>query len=383
MESETLLIKSLQNLLLTDKSTIDTNKSEGDYILDLAVQNSSDPLIAAVYSDFTIRLMSKNGLKHSSTISGHKDTVTKVQFGQSDVHMVYSCSKDKTIRCWDTRTSTTKEVKLFQAPPAVTSEFLSLDVSHSDLLLCAGTEMVDNDSYLLFWDNRQNSLLGCYSECHQDDVTQVCFQPGSDRNLASGSADGLVCIFDLAETSEDDALQITANAESDVSRVGWCGGQNGTDCVYCVTSDNSFRVWDAQEGDNCCTVSNLSEVYEGGAVDYIVDCIPELTACSNNRSTAVLLTGSYSGHLRLLSCTDQDNVKCTLSSLDAGHTATVRCSHWDSKTQTLLTGGEDSQVCLWSPGPLTQISNKSSKAESRGKMIVTEHSRKPYNKTKK
>ncbi|CAG5130260.1 unnamed protein product, partial [Candidula unifasciata] len=243
---ETSLLKALENLHLADKSAVQISNPEEDYVLDLAVQNGSDdPLLAAVCSNFTVQLMSRNRLTHISTISGHVDTITKVHFGKTDCNLVYTSSKDKTARCWDIRVSNTKEVQLFKAPSAVEAELLSLDISHSDRLLCAGTEQAGTDSYLLFWDTRQNSLLGCYNECHQDDVTQVCFQPGSDRYLASGSADGLVCTFDLTETEEDDALQITSNAGSDVARVGWCGSNNN--CVYAVTSDNVFHVWDALE----------------------------------------------------------------------------------------------------------------------------------------
>ncbi|BFZ19466.1 hypothetical protein BsWGS_22504 [Bradybaena similaris] len=261
---------------------------------------------------------------------------------------------------------------------------LSLDISHTDRLLCAGTEQTASDSYLLFWDTRQNSLLGCYSECHQDDITQVCFQPGSDRYLASGSADGLVCTFDLTETAEDDALQITSNAESDVARVGWCGSK--VDCVYCVTSDNVFHVWDAHEGDSCCTVDCFSGASEGASVDYIIDCIPEVTA-STDRSSAVLLVGSHGGSLQLLLCSDRSADTRTLASLNGGHTATVRCSKWDAKTQSLLTGGEDSLVCLWSTGPSVQFSDKGNKTKSlakiKGKVSVSEHAKKPYSKKQK
>ncbi|CAL1536514.1 unnamed protein product [Lymnaea stagnalis] len=373
------IISIMRQLQLTDKSAIQLNKSDPDYIIDLSYQESNnDPLIAAACSNFTIRLMSRTRLTPVSTIKGHKDTITKVQFGKTDDHLVFSCSRDKSIRCWDTRTSPVKEAQTYKTPPSVKADILSLDVSSSDRLLCAGTEMVSNDSYLLFWDCRQTNVLGCYGDCHQDDITQVSFQPGSDRFLASGSADGLLCTFDLQETSEDDALQITCNAMSDVSRVGWCG-KDRQQCVYCVTSDHSVHVWEALQGETYCTVSDLTNSPKMPS-DYIIDCIPELSAIDDKHSV-VVLTGTHSGLLRLMSCSDEGAHQ--LTDLKNGHTATVRCSHWDSKTKTLLTGGEDSLVCLWSSEGSTKVLVTQTKSSGKIKSKQADDDKKPYSKKKK
>lgn len=58
--------------------------------------------------------------------------------------------------------------------------------------------------------------MGAYSDSHDDDVTQVKFHPENKDILASGSTDGLVNIFNVSESSEDDALQMTLNTESSV-----------------------------------------------------------------------------------------------------------------------------------------------------------------------
>ena len=46
--------------------------------------------------------------------------------------------------------------------------------------------------------------------------TQVCFHPDNADRLATGSTDGLVCIFDISQTSEDDALSLVLNSCSTV-----------------------------------------------------------------------------------------------------------------------------------------------------------------------
>ena len=50
---------------------------------------------------------------------------------------------------------------------------MSFDVNCKGQFLCAGTEKIKDDSYLLFWDVRSNKLLGGYWESHEDDISFV------------------------------------------------------------------------------------------------------------------------------------------------------------------------------------------------------------------
>ncbi|KAK3781930.1 hypothetical protein RRG08_053848 [Elysia crispata] len=380
------LLKDLENLSLAQKSSVNAKPTDVDYVVDISVQASRDsnPLIAAASSNSSICLMSKANLQLISTIQGHTDTITKVQFCKSNSHILYSSSKDKTLRCWDTRSS--KQAQFFQTPVSINVELLSMDVSQSGRLLCAGTESTKKESYLLFWDNRQPIGLGCYCECHQGDITQLSFQSGSDKNLASGSSDGLVCTFDLSEQCEDDSLQTTSNAESDVARVSWCGEDNS--CVYAVTTDNMFHVWDSLEGDSLSSIQSLEEVQgstKNSSVDYILDCLPSLTAAAGDRSSAVLLTGTYSGSADVLWHREENNTN-TVCSLSGGHSAPLRCSHWDAETRTLLTGAEDSVVCLWSieqseTSPVNIKTKHQGKMKSRTSLSSSE--KRPYDKSKR
>ena len=93
---------------------------------------------------------------------------------------------------------------------------LSFDINQNDLVLCGGTELVDEDSYLLFWDVRSTKLLGAYWESHSDDITTVKFSPVNGTYLATGSTDGLLNVFNLVATTEDDALEYSFNTESSV-----------------------------------------------------------------------------------------------------------------------------------------------------------------------
>lgn len=49
----------------------------------------------------------------------------------------------------------------------------SFDVDCQDRIICAGTEELFGDVYLLFWDIRACKMLGAYWYSHAEDVTQV------------------------------------------------------------------------------------------------------------------------------------------------------------------------------------------------------------------
>lgn len=380
------LLRDLESLSLSNKSFVNVGTADEDYVVDISAQASSEtkPVIAAASSNFLISLLSLETLQPHSTLKGHTDTITRVKFCKSQQNLLYSSSKDKSLRCWDVRSS--RQAQKFEIPSTLRADLLSMDVSESGRLLCSGTESVKKESYLLFWDCRLPTVLGCYSECHQDDITQLSFQPGSDKLLASGSSDGLVCSFDLAETCEDDALQMTFNAESDVARVSWCGKDNS--CIYALTEDNLFYVWDSLEGDELCNIQGLSDLQGSKttpSLDYILDCVPSLTAASGDRSSAVVLTGSYNGEAHLMMHQGDGDTK-TVCSLVGGHSAQLRCSHWDLQTKMLLTGGEDSVVCLWSfqDSVLPTAPGKSkTQAKMRNRVRLSGSVKKPYDKPKR
>lgn len=48
-----------------------------------------------------------------------------------------------------------------------------MDVSCNGRMLCAGSQLADDDAYLVFWDNRNTGPLGGYWNSHTDDITQV------------------------------------------------------------------------------------------------------------------------------------------------------------------------------------------------------------------
>lgn len=52
-----------------------------------------------------------------------------------------------------------------------------MDISCNGRILCAGSQLVEDDAYLVFWDNRLPKPLGGYWNSHTDDITQVILVP--------------------------------------------------------------------------------------------------------------------------------------------------------------------------------------------------------------
>lgn len=78
----------------------------------------------------------------------------------------------------------------------------------------------EDRSKILFYDLRQSSVrpLGCYKESHSSSVVCLKFAPNSNEFLLSGGSDGLVNVYDLKQSSEDDALFHSFNCECSVAK---------------------------------------------------------------------------------------------------------------------------------------------------------------------
>lgn len=327
----------LQSLNLSDKSAIALEKVEENYILDVAVQNKpgAQKLVAATSSNHEIRLYQYADLTMTGKLEGHSDVITGIQFAHTEENMLYSSALDQCIKCWDERSG--RCVQTFQAPGEIKG-FSSFGINCNDRVIAGGTECLTTaeDIHIIFWERRKAEVMGSYTESHQDDITQVKFHPSQPDSLATGSTDGLVCVFDISQTSEDDAILWTFNTESSVSKIGWTG-EKQTD-VYCITHDDALHVWDSVEGDDILSKTNIKdELQDKNPVEYMVDCL--------FTDSLHLVMGTHSGDLQIMTTDEPQKIVKTLK---GGHTATVRCLHWDNSTHTLLTGAEDSLLCKWS-----------------------------------
>ena len=228
-------------------------------------------------------------------------------------------------------------------------------------MVCAGTEQLDEESLLVFWDARVAGStagtaaaappLGVYSESHSDDVTQVRFHPRDKDRLATGATDGLVNVFDLRRGGEEDALLATCNSGSSAGAVRWAGPR--LDRLLCLSDSDGLHLWDLARLDteeplalySAADARALTPLAGGGSVDYLVGG-QWLEAAQR----LLVVGGGSEGALHLLECSER-GLELLGSPPGPGHTAVVRCFLWDEAGGgALVTAGEDAQLLLWKPG---------------------------------
>ncbi|XP_003978680.2 WD repeat-containing protein 89 [Takifugu rubripes] len=318
---------------------------ERTYLLDVAAH--PDGLLAASSSDFTIRLHNKSTLDSVGQLKGHSGPLAGVVFSHSSPDLLYSASADGTVRCWDVRRPAIQAAQVFRSDPS--HSYCSFDLSCCDTIVCAGTAQVNKeDSFIVFWDVRKQGggLLGVYSESHSDDITQVRFHPRDKDRLASGSTDGLVNVFDLSRGTEDEALLSTCNSNSSASAICWCGADYSR--LLCLSHDEGLHLWDLRQLDTdepltVYSTFDARSLDDVGAVDYLVG-----GRWLEKAQKLLVVGGKNSGEVHLMECRDKG--LSLLRSLVGGHTSTVRCFLWDEAEDSVVTGGEDSQLLLWRTG---------------------------------
>uniref|UniRef100_A0A2S2RB18 WD repeat-containing protein 89 n=1 Tax=Sipha flava TaxID=143950 RepID=A0A2S2RB18_9HEMI len=148
------------------------------YILNLDAQKLGQSLrVATAHTDHTCRVYGiEAGSKSFTECLDHEDQIIDVKFGSKDSQIssiVFTGSDNGTIKLWDLRLKE-KCISVFKdetdgSPKPITC----FDVSCDGRFIVAGTEVLKDDSFLLFWDIRTTNLLGGYWDTHYGDITQV------------------------------------------------------------------------------------------------------------------------------------------------------------------------------------------------------------------
>lgn len=348
-------------------------KDEGAYVFDGAL-NSDSNILAAFLSSNNIKLYALESLQNITCLSGHKKTVTGVRFSCQDPNSLYSSSLDGTICLWDIRKQGKPALSFKDDTGQNLKPIASFDINQDEQFVCAGTEIIHEDAFLVFWDVRTTKLLGGYWNSHSDDITQVKFHPEKSSHMASGAVDGLINIFDLSESCEDDALMQTLNTGSSVGKLAWCPTSMG-DKISCITHIEEHQLWDTEEAQTI-SVFDRDNIKESGKVEevpYLIDVFQ----CNN---LLHLAAGTNSGNVNILTVSDDDY--SLLTRLQGGHKGIVRSILWNDKTKMFITGGEDGTICCWKSDSqrFLTVCPKVGKVESTFKSLNLQHNKKPYTK---
>ncbi|KAG8192187.1 hypothetical protein JTE90_009951 [Oedothorax gibbosus] len=283
------------------------HKVTEEYILQSAVNNQENAKLAVSLSNMEILYI--DNIKKIKTLSliGHQKSITDLKFSRESPNLLYSSSLDGTILVWDTRSGKTPVSTFLDESDGDPKPILCFDFNVDEKFICGGTELIREDSFIIFWDIRFATNVGGYWNSHTEEITDVQFHSTSNSGLASSSVDGLINIFDLSQSTEDDALVNTLNVETSI-----------TSPTLTVMRED------------------LSEKYKED-VDFLID-----TFCVEN--SLYLASGSNVGCVQLY-CQKENGLK-QISALEDGHTDIVRTIS-PCQTGILITGGEDGQLCTW------------------------------------
>ncbi|XP_069687463.1 WD repeat-containing protein 89 [Periplaneta americana] len=303
-------------------------------------------------SDMSCVIYDVPNMTKLEALCGHKGAVSNVKFSPNDENLVYSSSFDGTIKLWDLRKGKecANEFKDDTEDSGKLKPLSAFDISCNGRLMCGGTECIHDDTFLLFWDLRSTKLLGGYWESHTDDVTQVKFHPTKKDILASGSTDGLINIFNVCESNEEDALQHSLNTESSVDKIGWFHQENCDDALFCITHTEDLQQW---ENDGACPIvqfsrDNICHLMKRKSSE---SCFIVNAHCTDKPEDLLLLTGSTAGRGECLRTFTVHMKQITPMSNLVGNKQIVRSSCYNRENGLLLTGGESGILSLWRPGP--------------------------------
>ncbi|XP_051162090.1 WD repeat-containing protein 89 [Leptopilina boulardi] len=327
--------------------------SDDTYVLAVCgTQSDSDICIGTALSNHScvIYSLTDDNLNRYVTLTHNNASIVGIKFSPTSRNIIYTATADGYVRMFDLRL---KEKLVLEIKDDVKGSkpkpLASFDISCDERLLAGGTELINGDAFILFWDIRysksktqcKNNLLGGYWESHTDDITSLSFNCNKRDVLASGSTDGLINIFDLTQSCEDSALIHSLNTESSVDKLGWLN----TKSLWCTTHTFSLQFWNS-EGATPYTNFDRSQLaaLQNGTVD---NCCPIRIHTSNAYEEPLLVLGSNSGkgeNLKCLSVSDDDfNICYNL----VGNKQIVRDSWFHKKSGCLVTGGEAGIVNVW------------------------------------
>lgn len=341
----------------------------------ILIENSTSSKIASVFTDNSINVINKGSFEVNHAYKPHKQEITCVKFCPVSSELIYSSSLDGNVHLWDCRSgkiesticANTEEVKPLTA----------LDISPQGRLLCAGTELVDEDAFLLFWDLRSSKLLGGYWESHSDEITSVNFDPNHPKTMASAGTDGLLNVFDTSQSSEDDALIYCLNTNDTVKSFCW-GSCDKKSNILAYTDVMSIQLWDIEESGPSinCSRENITKSLHRSVADECY-AVPVNYSFPQN---PLILAASGLEHLgtpcfRILRMNEKNGdlePHARLIPSNEKRSSIVQNALFDLESERITTLTEDGLLCMWKLEDAKQERNKIKSSFTRKRKV------KPY-----
>lgn len=324
----------LNNSSSSSTSAAAYSYDNGEYIFDISYSKQLTS-IAATSSDRHLYLYDSSNLQVKSKISCHQNRISHLETSNYDDNIILTSSEDQTVKIWDMRHNNDKPVLQY----AMDDEVQCASIGFGGNLLAVGA-----GSTIFFYDVRCNvasrgkqDCLGEYSDIHTDIVTQLKFNDVHDSIIASGSEDGLICTFDTSVDPGQEAVQSIMNTEQSIRKLGFVG--QGNVALFSISSIETFSLWHHPTAQR---IGEFKDIRESLGMDYLVHC-----SYNSHNNNVHLVVGKFDG---LGGVINVEPEKLTFQShLRGGHNGTIRCATFNNETNYMITGAEDSKICIWSP----------------------------------
>ncbi|KAJ1675981.1 hypothetical protein EV182_000194 [Spiromyces aspiralis] len=288
--------------------------------------------IAATASKHEVKLFDASRLEPLHTVGYHDNTITQIR--ARDQHLVVTSSKDQAVSAWDLRIRPAQAVLRIK----LSLPILTFDISGDSNVLATGSEWSSHESKIELIDFRSTKPLHEFTMSHSDDITCVNFSPFAPTQLLSASTDGLLSIFDVTKSEEDEALIGSANINASVSQANYFGP--GSEYIFSMTDMETLALWNAE----------LTPIVDFGDMRVMDQQGFELDYMINGRYSAqsdrfYVTMGSDYGDIHVLNV-QLGRIEVAWVMKD-GHSEIVRDVDWDDSRGYAVSGSEDGNITLW------------------------------------
>ncbi|KAL3919411.1 MAG: hypothetical protein SGILL_003766 [Bacillariaceae sp.] len=288
--------------------------------------------------------------------------ITDMSFETFDPNLLAATANDGSLTLYDIRQQqSTHPVSEWKNMLRPEEEALTLSMGYDGNIAAVGS----SKGKIHFFDIRASNkvMLGSYVQSHTDEVTRVRFQSVGGAGIArsttpllvSGSEDGLACVFDTSQATEESAVMNILPVQEAIREVGFFGPS--LEGIYCLTGSESMKLYHKDES-ICRHDFGLQfreylshQLHQEGSshgmttlvsrMDYLVDCHWDPA-----QQELLLLAGSAKGDGALFRV--GENQVAPLHFLHGGHRGVIRAWHANVMNPTsFLTVGEDARMCEW------------------------------------
>lgn len=263
--------------------TLGQGEEDGGYQMNglygVAFAKTVGNVLGCVSADTCVYIWNHQTGELLSRLEGHQNEVNGISFHPTQ-HVMVTASDDCTAVVWDFQQSMKLRSLDAHTKAVYGASFLSVENQYCVATCCF-------DLNVRIFDMRDRSVAACLENCHTDDIIGIDFTDKT-RQLATGSDDGVICIFDERNWGEPlyriNTRENPGIANNEVKRVCYsldgrrlaCGSSSQQVLVYDLSgSEPTFAA--ALPGHQDCVFDVCWGVDANGA-EYLVDASHDLTS---------------------------------------------------------------------------------------------------------